>query len=112
MAVQLDLNSQRLPAVEQSATPARPIAKSSSAPVQEAAKKSAEPATPPVVPTETNVVFRRDTNGQIYYVFTDAQSGRELQEIPPKQVRSVGEGIAEIVKELQQKGSNHLEVKG
>ena len=60
----------------------------------------------------TNVVFRRDSNGQIYYVFTDANTGREIQELPPKQVRAVGQGIAEFVKVLEEKSSNRLEVKG
>lgn len=61
---------------------------------------------------ETNVVFRRDSNGQIYYVFMDANTGREIQELPPKQVRAVGQGIAEIVKALEEKNSNRLKVKG
>jgi len=110
----ISLSSESVPAVEaaQSAAPARPFAKVVQA---RAPQKPAEPAPQqPVIhnPEETNVVFRRDANGQIYYVFTDAQSGRELQQLPPKEVRNVGQGIADLVKELQQKNSNHLEVKG
>ncbi len=79
--------------------PQKPVERASQAPVAHSAE-------------DTNVVFRRDANGQIYYVFTDSQSGRELQELPPKEVRNVGQGIADLVKELQQKSSNHIEVKG
>src|SRR5579859_377533 len=92
---------------------ARPTAKV--APSRPAPQKPVEAAPQkPVVhnPEETSVVFRRDANGQIYYVFTDSQSGRELQELPPKEVRDVGQGIADLVKELQQKNANHIEVKG
>src|SRR5579871_3460804 len=95
------------------AAPTRPSAKVSvPKPVPD---KKAEPASQQSVSTlsqETNVVFRRDSNGQIYYVFTDANTGREIQELPPKQVRAVGQGIAVLVKELQAKSSNRLEVKG
>jgi uncharacterized FlaG/YvyC family protein len=61
---------------------------------------------------ETNVIFRRDSSGQIYYVFTDANTGREIQELPPKQVRATGQGIADFVKELEERNSNRLKVKG
>jgi len=109
----ITLSSESVPAVEaaQSAAPARPVARV----VQgHALQQPVEPDPQPVThsPEETNVVFRRDANGQIYYVFTDAQSGRELQQLPPKAVRNVGQGIADLVKELQEKNSNHLEVKG
>jgi hypothetical protein len=66
----------------------------------------------PLSEQQTSVVFRRDLNGQIYYVFTDANTGREIQELPPKQVRAVGQGIADFMKVLEQKNSNRLEVKG
>ncbi|HVO57230.1 MAG TPA: hypothetical protein VMT51_05970 [Dongiaceae bacterium] len=52
---------------------------------------------------EANVTFRRDANGQIYYVFSDAETGRELQEVPPEEVRKVGQGIAEYLKQQEQK---------
>ena len=110
----ISFSSEPVPAIAaaQSAAPARPVAKLVQA---RAPQKPGEPAPQQPVthnPEETNVVFRRDANGQIYYVFTDAQSGRELQQLPPKEVRNVGQGIADLVKELQQKNSNHLEVKG
>jgi hypothetical protein len=79
-----------------------------------ALEKQIEPPSLSVSPLgqETNVVFRRDSKGQIYYVFTDANSGREIQELPPKQVREVGQGIADLMKELEERSSNRLKVKG
>ncbi len=108
----ISLSSESVPAVEAAQAAARPVAKVVQA---HAPQGPVEPAPQQPVtrnPQETNVVFRRDANGQIYYVFTDAQSGRELQQLPPKEVRNVGQGIADLVKELQQKNSSHLEVKG
>jgi len=61
---------------------------------------------------QTNVAFRRDSNGQIYYVFSDANTGREIQELPPKQVRAVGQGIADFMKDLEEKSSKRLEIRG
>ena len=110
----ITLPTESVPAVEaaQSAAPARPVAKVVQA---RAPQKPVEPVPQQPVthnPEDTNVVFRRDPNGQIFYVFTDSQSGRELQELPAKEVRNVGQGIADLVKELQQKNSSHIEVKG
>ena len=110
MAVVFDPNSPQLAGAAQPAAPSRSAAQTASA--RQAPKKSAELSPAPVAQQGTTVIFRRDSSGQIYYVFTDAQTGREIQELPPKQVRNIGEGIAELMKELQQKSSNHLEVKG
>jgi len=61
---------------------------------------------------DTNVTFRRDQNGRIYYILTDGRSGKELEEIPPEQVRSVGQGIAEYLeKEAKAKSTSRVEVK-
>src|SRR5579859_285168 len=113
MAITLSTDSAASVEAVQSTTPARPAAKVAQA--RPAPQKTAEPVPQQPVthnPQDTNVVFRRDANGQIFYVFTDSQSGRELQELPPKEVRDVGQGIADLVKELQQKNANHIEVKG
>ena len=57
-----------------------------------------------------DVTFRRDRTGRIYYVVTDATSGKELREVPAKEVRSVGEGIEEFLK--KESGlTSHVEVK-
>lgn len=113
MAIILPTDSAAALEAAQSIASARPAVRVSQE--RPSPQKSVErPPQAPVThnPEDTNVVFRRDSNGQIYYVFTDSRSGRELQELPPKEVRNVGQGIADLVKELQQKNSNHLEVKG
>jgi hypothetical protein len=57
------------------------------------------------------VTFRRDPQGRIYYVVTDAQSGREIRELPPEEVRKVGEGIDEYLQREAAKTQQHLEIK-
>jgi hypothetical protein len=58
---------------------------------------------------QTNVTFRRDDQGQIYYVLTDAQTGKEIREVPPEEIRKVGENIEEFVKQLNAKSTTHVE---
>ena len=60
---------------------------------------------------QANVVLRRDASGQIYYVVTDAQTGKELREVPPQEVRKVGEGITEYLKQEEAKAQPRLEAK-
>ncbi len=60
---------------------------------------------------ETDVTFRRDASGQIYYVVSDAQSGQEILEIPQKLVREVGQGIEDYLKQAQAKAGGHVKVK-
>lgn len=59
----------------------------------------------------TNVTLRRDTNGRVYYVVSDAKSGQEILEVPPKELRDVGQGIEDYLKQQQSKASSHVEVK-
>jgi len=63
------------------------------------------------VPRQTDVTFRRDSNGRIYYVVSDAQSGEEILEVPPKTVRDVGQGIEDYLKQEESKANSHIEVK-
>ena len=63
------------------------------------------------VSPDPNVTFRRDANGQIYYVVTDSESGKELREIPTEEIRKVGEGIADYLKQQQKKPTPHIQVK-
>ena len=63
------------------------------------------------VPRQTDVTFRRDSNGRIYYVVADARSGQEILEVPPKAVRDVGQGIEDYLKEEESKAASHIEVK-
>jgi uncharacterized FlaG/YvyC family protein len=80
---------------------------------------SPEPKTnnePPVTSRETsglqqNVTFRRDSNGRIYYVISDAQSGEEIQEVPAKEVRSVNEAIDEYLSQEKPKAHRPLNTK-
>jgi len=54
---------------------------------------------------------RRDTNGRVYYMVSDANSGQEILEIPPKALRDVGQGIEDYLKEVQSKATSHVKVK-
>ncbi|HUN60845.1 MAG TPA: hypothetical protein VMU53_02595 [Candidatus Sulfotelmatobacter sp.] len=63
------------------------------------------------VQRQTDVTFRRDSNGRIYYVVSDAKSGAEILEIPPKSIRDLDQGIDEYVEEEQSKAGPHVEVK-
>ena len=58
---------------------------------------------------QTNVTFRRDTEGHIYYVLTDAESGKELRQIPSEEIRKVSQGIEEYLKAQESKASAHVE---
>lgn len=69
-------------------------------------------AAPETGSLQANVTFRRDSAGQIYYVVTDAQTGKELQEVPAQQVRNVAEGIQEYLKAEQSKHVKPVELKG
>jgi|SRR3954470_11538828 hypothetical protein len=60
---------------------------------------------------QTNVTFRRDAQGQFYYVLTDAQSGREIRQVPPEELRKVGEGIEEFLKQQQAQSISHIKTK-
>jgi hypothetical protein len=66
------------------------------------------------VPADTlpaNVTFRQDGQGHIYYVLTDGVSGKEIREVPPSEIRKVGEGIAEYLKKEATKGTSHVKIK-
>jgi uncharacterized FlaG/YvyC family protein len=60
---------------------------------------------------QTAVTFRKDDAGQVYYVLTDSESGKEIREVPPAEIRKVGEGIAEFLKQEAAKGSSATHVK-
>jgi uncharacterized FlaG/YvyC family protein len=90
-------------------TPAtRVVRQPAPAPATDSAVKQA------AVPAELlqpNVTFRKDSAGKIYYIVTDAQSGKEIREVPADAVRKAGEGIDEFLKQLEAKQNSHLEVK-
>ncbi len=79
--------------------------------IEHAAAASGTTVVPPVQ-RQTDVTFRRDSNGRIYYVVSDARSGQEILEVPPKTVREIGQGIEDYLKQEQSKAGPHVEVKG
>ena len=84
----------------------------STASAVERASSAAGASIVPPVQRQTDVTFRRDNNGRIYYVVADAHSGQEILEVPPKAVRDVGQGIEEYLKQEESKsGGSHVKVK-
>ena len=77
----------------------------------EEASKAADTAIVTPAQRQTDVTFRRDGNGRIYYVVADAQSGKEILEVPPESVRAVDQGIADYLKEAESKATTHIKVK-
>jgi uncharacterized FlaG/YvyC family protein len=77
---------------------------------QKPANAAAASSTNPIDPS-TDVTVRRDTNGRVYYMVSDANSGQEILEIPPKALRDVGQGIEDYLKEVQSKATSHVKVK-
>jgi hypothetical protein len=84
---------------------------SPTAPAPKEARKESPAVVPVIGAQEPNITFRRDPNGRVFYVVTDPQSGKELQELPPQDVRHVGERIEEYLKQ-QAKVAQRLNVKG
>src|SRR6516162_10127413 len=113
MAIRLDPNS-NITASDATVTPTapttpRPTARQSTSTTTEKAAAQSTKTIPPAGILEANVTFRRDDRGQIYYVITDAQSGKELREVPPAEVRKVGEGIEDFLKQEEAKATPHLD---
>lgn len=52
------------------------------------------------------LTFRQDAAGRTYYVITDPQTGREIGQLPPEEIRDVGEGIAAFVKKQQEESAS------
>lgn len=46
---------------------------------------------------QLNLSFRKDTDGRVYYVVTDEQTGQVVREVPAEAVRHVGDGIAQYL---------------
>jgi len=104
--MQVLLNTSQVPepsSDKPAAKPARQPA-ASSVPAKSVASEDSKPAAPAGI-LQANVTFRRDSAGQIYYVVSDAQTGKELRELPPEEVRKAGQGIEEFLKQEQQKAT-------
>jgi hypothetical protein len=82
-----------------------------SAPTAEKVANAAGAAASNSIDPSTDVTVRRDNNGRVYYVVSDANSGQEILEVPPKALRDVGQGIEDYLKEAQSKASSHVKVK-
>jgi hypothetical protein len=100
--------------------PAAPAAASSSvsappSPAAPAPQKSDDPQAGGAAASETQVAFtvQQDASGRIFYLITDAKTGQEIGQLPPEELRNVGEGIAEYVKqrEAQSAANQHIETK-
>jgi hypothetical protein len=76
--------------------------------VSDGEKASATAHTAPAPATagrQTAVTFRRDTDGSFYYVVSDARTGDEILQVPPKAVRDAGQGIEEYLKSQESKAT-------
>ncbi len=60
---------------------------------------------------QANITFRQDAAGQIYYVLTDPESGKEIREVPPAEIRNVSEGIADYLKQEATKATSRVKTK-
>jgi hypothetical protein len=114
MKVTLDPQDPQAPSAQTPATSARTsldFSASVTSPVKEPTSEGSLIA--PVAGAQApNVTFHRDHNGRIYYVFSDAQSGEELREVPPEAVRNVAEGSDQYLKRQQAKSHTLLNTKG
>lgn len=100
--------------VSQAATAAKTERVSTQSSVDSAVERASTAAGASVVPPvqrQTDVTFRRDSNGRIYYVISDVHSGQEILEVPPKAVREAGQGIEDYLKEEEARAGAHVEVK-
>ena len=70
-----------------------------SVPNAPSATEAEKPATAQVGATESLALsFRKDTDGSTYYVLTDPQSGQIIREVPPEEIRHLGQSIEEYLK--------------
>lgn len=114
MKVTMELPNEQTPAAQMPAATARQT-QSFSGTVKSPAKETTNevPLINPAASAEQpNVTFKRDANGRIYYVVSDAQSGKEIEEVPPQAVRDVAEGIEQYLKKGQTKPYTPLNEKG
>jgi uncharacterized FlaG/YvyC family protein len=104
-------SAELLPASSNRSATERVSTPSSTASTVENASTVAAAAVVTPVQRETDITFRRDSNGRIYYVVSDAKSGEEILEVPPKEVRDVSQGIEDYLKQEQSKSTEHVKLK-
>ena len=84
-----------------------------SAPISLAENSTPAPVSAPAPQPiqRTDVTLHQDSNGRAYYLISDARSGQEIIEVPPKAVRAAGQGIQEYLKEEASRASSHVDTK-
>lgn len=90
-------------AASTAATVSRQAAEAGIAGTGTAAARALEPS--------TDVSVRRDNNGRVYYLVSDADSGKEILQVPPKALRDVGQGIEDYLKEAQARATSRVNTK-
>jgi hypothetical protein len=59
----------------------------------------------------TDVSVHRDNNGRVYYLVSDADSGKEILEVPPRALRDLGQGIEDYLREAQARATSRVNTK-
>lgn len=79
-------------------------------PARQPVSENSKPlTTEPVL--QANVTLRRDSTGQIFYVFTDAHTGKEIREFPASEVRKAGQGVDELLKQQAEHAAHAIDTK-
>jgi hypothetical protein len=65
----------------------------------------------PAAQRQTDVTYRRDSDGRVYYAVSDRKSGQEIYEVPAKVLRDVGQGIEDYLKAQQSSATPQLKIK-
>jgi hypothetical protein len=116
MTIHFDPAATDMAANSQSTPAPKPAPRSNARPSAAPAAKEAPKESPAIAPTigtqALDITFRRDSNGRVFYVVTDPHSGNEIQELPPRDVRQVGERIEEYLKQQQAKAASRINVRG
>jgi hypothetical protein len=97
----VNLVAERAPVVSLVTPPLRAPISLSAATTAAPTSKSGQRSKGPEVNPEPLLTFRRDRSGRSYYLITDAQSGKELAQLPPESFRNIGEGIESYLKQEQ-----------
>ncbi|MGB7283633.1 MAG: hypothetical protein WBE13_15305 [Candidatus Acidiferrum sp.] len=99
------------PAIQAKDASASTSSSSSAVNAGEKATVSSDTSAAAPLQRQTDVTYRQDSNGRVYYSVSDAKSGQEILEVPPKILRDVSQGIEDYVKQEQSRASSHVEVK-
>ena len=83
------------------------------APQESQAVTTPQPAEPADLGLNALLTFKQDPTGRVYYVVTNAQTGKEIAQLPPEELRNVEDGIAGYLQEQEAKSAaaTHIETK-